>query len=100
MTPTYALFPEIAQGGTETTLSPEKDFRLDLSQLEIGPGTTLVVMVNPNNPNGAGFDVELLPEFELSLLRTEFYPAGDRRIRALIRGAAWRRKSGACGLPC
>jgi histidinol-phosphate aminotransferase len=62
LTPTYALFPEIAQRYTETLLLPESDFRFDLAQLEIPAGTTLVVIVNPNNPNGGTFDMAPLPQ--------------------------------------
>jgi histidinol-phosphate aminotransferase len=69
MTPTYGLFPEIARRFTETRLLPEQDFACDLSGLVIPEGTTLVVMVNPNNPNGGTFDTGPLP----ALLRR--YPA-------------------------
>jgi histidinol-phosphate aminotransferase len=61
-TPTYPLFPEIARRYTETRLDPARDFRLDLAALEIPAGTTLVVLVNPNNPNGGVFDMRPLPE--------------------------------------
>jgi histidinol-phosphate aminotransferase len=61
LTPTYALFPEIAQSVTETPLLPERDFRFDLRDLEVPEGTTLVVIVNPNNPNGGTFDMAHLP---------------------------------------
>jgi histidinol-phosphate aminotransferase len=57
MTPTYALFPEIAQQYTETRLLPDNDFRFDLHELRVPDGTTLVVIVNPNNPNGLTFNV-------------------------------------------
>jgi histidinol-phosphate aminotransferase len=62
LTPTYALFPEIAKRFTETKLNPENDFAFDLARLEIPRGTTLVVIVNPNNPNGGTFDMSPLPE--------------------------------------
>ena len=62
LTPTYALFTEIAQRYSETRLLPELDFAFDLSQLEIPAGTTLAVIVNPNNPNGGVFNMEPLPE--------------------------------------
>ena len=62
LTPTYALFPEIASHYTETQLLPENDFAFDLSQLAIPAGTTLVVIVNPNNPNGGTFDMAPLPQ--------------------------------------
>jgi histidinol-phosphate aminotransferase len=61
LTPTYPLFPEIAGSYTETRLLPEEDFGLDLAELEVPDGTSLVVIVNPNNPNGGVFDLEPLP---------------------------------------
>ena len=61
LTPTYALFPEIAQHHTETRLSPEDDFAFDLEKLKLPKETTLVVIVNPNNPNGGTFDMSPLP---------------------------------------
>jgi histidinol-phosphate aminotransferase len=61
LTPTYVLFPEIAQTYTETRLPPEDDFRFDLGKLVVPPGTTLAVIVNPNNPNGGTFDMAPLP---------------------------------------
>lgn len=62
LTPTYPLFPEIAGHYTETRLRPERDFTFDLADLEIPPGTTLSVIVNPNNPNGGSFDMRPLPQ--------------------------------------
>jgi histidinol-phosphate aminotransferase len=62
LTPTYVLFPEIAQHYTETRLPPENDFAFDLSELVVPEGTTLVVIVNPNNPNGGIFDMTPLPD--------------------------------------
>lgn len=62
LTPTYALFPEIAFSFTETRLQPADGFHFDLSRLEVPKGTTLVVIVNPNNPNGGCFDMAPLPE--------------------------------------
>lgn len=62
LTPTYLLFPEIAERYTETRLLPEKDFSFDLADLEIPDGTTLTVIVNPNNPNGGTFDMAPLPD--------------------------------------
>ena len=61
LTPTYSLFPEIAKRYSETRLLPENDFSFDLSDLRIPEGTTLVVIVNPNNPNGGTFDMAPLP---------------------------------------
>jgi histidinol-phosphate aminotransferase len=61
LTPTYPLFPEIARHYTETRLRPEDAFRFDLAALDIPEGTTLAVIVNPNNPNGLTFDVAAMP---------------------------------------
>ncbi len=61
LTPTYALFPEIARSYSETQLRPEEDFHFDLPCLEIPSGTTLVALVNPNNPNGGTLDMAPLP---------------------------------------
>ncbi|MEJ2686210.1 MAG: histidinol-phosphate transaminase, partial [Gammaproteobacteria bacterium] len=61
LTPTYPLFPEIAEHYTETRLLPENDFAFDLADLAIPPETTLAVIVNPNNPNGGSFDMSPLP---------------------------------------
>jgi histidinol-phosphate aminotransferase len=62
LTPTYGLFPEIARRYTEQRLLPEKDFAFDLGELAVPDGTTLVVIVNPNNPNGGIFDMAPLPD--------------------------------------
>jgi histidinol-phosphate aminotransferase len=62
LTPTYALFPEIARRYTKTRLLPERCFSFDLSALEVPVGSTLVVIVNPNNPNGGSFGMEPLPD--------------------------------------
>lgn len=61
LTPTYGLFPEIAQRYTETYLQPGDDFAFDLRDFEIPVGTTIAVIVNPNNPNGGTFDMSPLP---------------------------------------
>ncbi|MCB1986379.1 MAG: histidinol-phosphate aminotransferase family protein [Burkholderiales bacterium] len=61
LTPTYPLFPEIALRYTETRLQPENNFTFHLAELEIPDGTTLAVIVNPNNPNGGIFDMTYLP---------------------------------------
>jgi histidinol-phosphate aminotransferase len=61
LTPTYALFPEIAVTFTETRLSPDEAFRFDLGHLDIPEDTSLAVIVNPNNPNGGSFDTGPLP---------------------------------------
>ena len=62
LTPTYVLFPEIAGTYTETRLLPEQNFAFDLSELTVPDGTTLAVIVNPNNPNGGIFDMTPLPK--------------------------------------
>lgn len=72
LTPTYPLFPEIAERYSETRLLPEHDFGFDLSQLVIPEGTTLAVIVNPNNPNGSVFDMAPLPELLTRYSRTLF----------------------------
>ncbi len=61
LSPTYVLFPEIAESWTETRLPPGNDFAFDLGELQIPAGTTLAVIVNPNNPNGGTFDMAPLP---------------------------------------
>ena len=40
---------------TQTPLLPERAFAFDLTGLEVPPDTTLVVIVNPNNPNGGSY---------------------------------------------
>jgi histidinol-phosphate aminotransferase len=62
LTPTYNLFAEVAQKYSETPLRPEQDFAFDLRNLEIPTGTTIAVIVNPNNPNGGTFDMRPLPD--------------------------------------
>lgn len=61
-TPTYPLFTEIAGHYTETRLEPANDFNFDLRDLEVPAKATLVVIVNPNNPNGGTFDMTPLPD--------------------------------------
>jgi len=61
LTPTYPLFPEIAEEYTETHLQPDEDFAFDLATLSVPPETSLVVIANPNNPNGGTFDLDPLP---------------------------------------
>ena len=62
LTPTYALFPEVARRYTETRLLPENNFAFHLADLDVPAGTTLAVIVNPNNPNGGVFDMSPLPD--------------------------------------
>jgi histidinol-phosphate aminotransferase len=59
--PTYPLFPEIARRHTVTRLLPANDFAFDLADWDIPTGTTLAVIVNPNNPNGGVFGMAPLP---------------------------------------
>ncbi|WP_435348882.1 aminotransferase class I/II-fold pyridoxal phosphate-dependent enzyme [Haloarchaeobius sp. HRN-SO-5] len=72
LTPTYPLFPEIAEQYTETRLQPEDDFQFDLGDLEVPSGTTLVVLVDPNNPNGGSFDMDPLPDLLEAYPETRF----------------------------
>ncbi|MEW6681332.1 MAG: histidinol-phosphate transaminase [Nitrospirota bacterium] len=72
LTPTYALFPDIARRYTETRLLPEQAFAFDLSGLVIPAGTTLAVIVNPNNPNGGTFDTRPLPDLLRRYPETRF----------------------------
>jgi histidinol-phosphate aminotransferase len=62
LTPTYPLFLEIAKHYTQTRLLPENNFAFDLKGLVIPKDTTLIVLVNPNNPNGGTIDMNPLPE--------------------------------------
>lgn len=62
LTPTYVLFPKIAESYSETRLLPENAFSLGLGRLIIPPGTTLVATVNSNNPNGGTFDMNSLSD--------------------------------------
>lgn len=72
LTPTYALFQEIAESYSETRLLPQEQFAFDLAKLAIPPGTTLVAIVNPNNPNGGTFDMAPLPELLTRHPQTQF----------------------------
>jgi histidinol-phosphate aminotransferase len=72
LTPTYALFPEIARRYTETRLLPEKGLAFDLSELSIPKSTTLAVIVNPNNPTGTTFDTRPLPDLLRRYPETRF----------------------------
>jgi histidinol-phosphate aminotransferase len=72
LTPTYALFPEIADSYTETRLLPQEDFTFDLATLTIPSGTTLMAIVNPNNPNGGTFEMGPLPDLLARYPDTQF----------------------------
>jgi len=69
LTPTYPLFPEIARSVTQTRLQPERNFACDLADLGIPSRTSLVVIVNPNNPSGNTFDLELWGQSHLLIRR-------------------------------
>ncbi len=72
LTPTYALFPEIAGFYTETCLQPHENFSFDLSTLAVPQGTSMVAIVNPNNPNGGTFDMAPLPDLLARYPHTQF----------------------------
>jgi histidinol-phosphate aminotransferase len=72
LTPSYVLFPEIAESYTVTRLLPQDEFTFDLATLTIPPGTTLVAIVNPNNPNGGTFDMAPLPDLLMRHPDTQF----------------------------
>jgi histidinol-phosphate aminotransferase len=56
--PTYYLFEEIAGEKTHTVLDEKDEFSFDMKDLAIPSGTTMAVIVNPNNPNGGLFDIK------------------------------------------
>jgi histidinol-phosphate aminotransferase len=56
--PTYYLFEEIAGERTHTFLDEEKGFLFDMKEFEIPSDAALAVIVNPNNPTGAIFDIK------------------------------------------
>jgi histidinol-phosphate aminotransferase len=58
ISPTYYLFAEIAKDKTYTPLDEKEDFLFDMRNLDIPENTTLVVIVNPNNPNGSLFNIK------------------------------------------
>jgi histidinol-phosphate aminotransferase len=90
LTPTYALFPEIARRVTETPLLPERAFAFDLAGLEVPPDTTLVVIVNPNNPNGGTFDMAPLHDLlrrhpaTVFLVDEAFIDLGGQSVAPLV----------------
>lgn len=90
LTPTYPLFPEIARRWSETRLLAERDFAFDLAQLQIPAGTTLAVIVNPNNPNGGTFDMTPLPALlerhphTLFLVDEAFIGLAGQSVAALV----------------
>lgn len=94
LTPTYPLFPEIARRWTETPLDPGRNFALDLAQLEVPAGTTLVVIVDPKNPNGGTFDMAPLPDLlrrhsiTCFLVDEAFIDLGGQTAATLVEGHA------------
>ena len=56
--PTYYLFDEIAGESTRIFLDEEKGFLFDMKGYKIPSDATLAVIVNPNNPTGAVFDIK------------------------------------------
>ncbi|MBD3209942.1 aminotransferase class I/II-fold pyridoxal phosphate-dependent enzyme [Candidatus Micrarchaeota archaeon] len=55
--PTYSLFEEISKSKTCTYLREEEGFRFDLANLKVPEKTTIVTIVNVNNPTGGVFDI-------------------------------------------
>lgn len=72
LSPTYVLFPEIAESYTEARLLPQDNFSFDLAKLIVPPETTLMAIVNPNNPNGGTLDMTPLPDLLARYPRTHF----------------------------
>jgi histidinol-phosphate aminotransferase len=58
ISPTYYLFEEIAENKTYTFLDEKEDFLFDMKKLDMPKDTTLVVIVNLNNPTGTVFDIK------------------------------------------
>jgi histidinol-phosphate aminotransferase len=75
---------------TQTPLLPERTFAFDLAGLEVPPDTTLVVIVNPNNPNGGTFDMAPLPDLlrrypaTCFLVDEAFIDLGGQSVAALV----------------
>jgi histidinol-phosphate aminotransferase len=57
LSPTYYLFEEIAETKTYTLLNEKENFNYDITKLEIPKATTLVAIINPNNPTGNKFNI-------------------------------------------
>ena len=57
ISPTYYLFEEIAERKTYTLLNEKESFCYDIKKLEIPIETTLVAIINPNNPTGNEFNI-------------------------------------------
>jgi histidinol-phosphate aminotransferase len=58
ISPTYYLFEEIAENKTYTFLDEKEDFLFDMKKIDMPKDTTLVVIVNLNNPTGTVFDIK------------------------------------------
>lgn len=56
--PTYHLFEEIGKTKSYTFLDESEDFLFDIKELEFPDYTTLVVIVNANNPTGSQFNIK------------------------------------------
>lgn len=58
ISPTYYLFEEVGERKTYTLLDESKDFLYDITEFEFPDDTTLVAIVNPNNPTGSQFNIK------------------------------------------
>ncbi len=88
--PTFALFEEIGGAKTHTYLDESQGFRFDPRTLEIPAGTTLSIIVNPNNPNGLPMElsdnvalIQQHPE-TLFLVDEAFIEFGGRSVTELV----------------
>ena len=57
LTPTWIIFEKTSEEKTFTYLEEEKDFLINLSEVKIPKRTTLMPIVNPNNPTGSLFNI-------------------------------------------
>ena len=58
LAPTWEIFEKVVERKTFTYLKEERNFLINLSEIEIPEGTTLMPIVNPNNPTGGIFDIK------------------------------------------
>lgn len=58
LAPTWTLYEKVAKEKTFTYLKEENDFLMKLSEVKIPRGTTLLPIVNPNNPTGGIFNIK------------------------------------------
>ena len=58
LTPTWIIFEKITKEKTFTYLKEERDFLTSLSEIDIPKETTLMLIVNPNNPTGGLFNIK------------------------------------------